>query len=530
MVTRHMAATFASAGAVLWMGCAQQEAPSGGPEDLRPPVVVRTDPPPFGLLEDLSGEVRFTFDERISERVSGGTLEGAVSVSPRTGGVRVSHGSREISVKLEDGFLPDLVYRVTLLPVVSDLFGNRLTDSFELVFTTGDVDPTPTTLAGEVWNRITGAGVSDAMILAVGPDGVLHQSTADRDGIYAFRYLPGGQFAVTAFEDRNRDGFADSTEVQGRVMADLASGDTLLIDVAVLEPDTTSAVAADAEALDSVTVAVTFDDFLDPSSNVASVDVSLSSDSGEAPSVRRLLHAPEYVTFVEVVADSLASLDSIDAAARAAREAAAARERDALAQDSAVGAADAEARDRDPDAGLAGGDTEATGADTLAVDPDTSGVEVEPPPPGRTPPPGSKPTPPPARTPPPPLPRLQGSTPGPTADGRRVLPGRRLVLQLADPLEPDVAYEVRISGVVNINGLPEGGGAVPVILDPPPDSVAADSLGVGEPGAVGDSGALADSGAVADSIAAVDSLGGSRDGSRAPGAWPGATPLAGARR
>ena len=142
--------------------CAQQEIPPGGPEDRRPPVVIQTVPEPLGDLEDLNASVTFRFDERISERVAGGTLASAFVVSPRSGDVRVSKGARSLEVHTEGGFRPGLVYRVTLQAVVSDLFGNQMADPFELVFSTGGGEPVPTTLAGEIWDRISGRAVADA--------------------------------------------------------------------------------------------------------------------------------------------------------------------------------------------------------------------------------------------------------------------------------------------------------------------------------------------------------------------------------
>ena len=139
----------------LASACAQQGAPPGGPEDLRPPVVVQTVPDTFELVETFDGLIRFEFDERISERAGSGTLDDAVIISPRTGEVLIGHNSRSLTVELVGGFLPDLVYRVTLLPVVRDLFGNEMRDPFELVFSTG-AETVPTTLAGIAWDRRSG--------------------------------------------------------------------------------------------------------------------------------------------------------------------------------------------------------------------------------------------------------------------------------------------------------------------------------------------------------------------------------------
>ncbi|MFW6200571.1 MAG: Ig-like domain-containing protein, partial [Gemmatimonadota bacterium] len=64
-------------GAVLLyplFSCARMEAPSGGPEDTRPPVVVSTEPDTFAVVEDFGGPVVIRFSERISEQPQGGTV------------------------------------------------------------------------------------------------------------------------------------------------------------------------------------------------------------------------------------------------------------------------------------------------------------------------------------------------------------------------------------------------------------------------------------------------------------------------
>ena len=247
-------------------------------------MVVVTRPDTFDVGPEFEGPVRFEFDERISENVSSGFLEDAVSVSPRTGEVSVSHGRSSLTVEVEGGFRPGLVYRVTLLPVVSDLFGNRLRDPFELVFSTGG-EGGETTLAGDVWDRVTGRGVAGASLQAIGQDSLVHIAVADEDGIFAFRYLPGGEFRLVGFVDRDRDGEVGDIETQGTREIQAVSGDTLLIDLPLLDPDTTPAILLRAEMLDSVTLALEFDDLLEPSSRLGDVGILIESDSTTPPSV-----------------------------------------------------------------------------------------------------------------------------------------------------------------------------------------------------------------------------------------------------
>jgi hypothetical protein len=481
-------ALFTALAATFGGGCAQQEAPPGGPEDRRPPVVIGTIPEAFATVTELDQEIRFDFDERISERIPGGTLDDAVTVSPRRGEFRVRHGRTSLTVELLGGLEPDQVYRVTLQPVVSDLFSNRMTDAFDLVFSTG-AEPIPTTVAGEVWGRVDGTPLREAYVQAVGEDSLVHQARTGEDGIFALRYLPEGRFTLTAFEDVNRNRMLDSMEVQGTTSIEVAAGDTLLVDVAVLAPDSTAARLMGIDALDSIVVTLEFDDFLEPDEPADAVLLTLRAPEGSAPPVARIFHEHEYAEWLQVVTDSLARLDSLDAAAEAER-----RE-----QASEAAAPDA-AADADSVASL----------DTLAlvVEGDTAAA-ASPPEPRDTvsvaPPEGPRvgaPTGPvagpqavadvPRRKTPPTLEAMSGASPGRTRDGRRLLPGRRLVLLLSTPLTFDVAYEVEASGVVNVNGLPGGGGVDTLLVpSPPADTLSIDTLSV-------DTATLVDTAAVVD--------------------------------
>ena len=93
-------------------------------------------------------------------------------------------------MSLEGGFQPDLLYRVTLLPIVSDMFGNPMRDAFELVFSTGGAPASTGTVAGEVWDRVSGQGVNGATVQAIGSDSLVHVARADNQGVFALRYLP----------------------------------------------------------------------------------------------------------------------------------------------------------------------------------------------------------------------------------------------------------------------------------------------------------------------------------------------------
>ena len=188
-------------------------------------------------------------------------------VSPATGAVRVDHGSETLDVAIEGGFRPGLVYRVTVLPVIEDMFGNEMTDPFELVFSTG-AELTENAIAGQVLDRINGEPVPDAMVLlhptVPVPDTLVHLARSDDEGLFFFRYVPEGRYSMVAFQDRNRDLVTDPSEPRGRRGVLITPEDTLIIDVAVLEPDTSAAELLRAEVEDSTTLRLIFTDYLDP--------------------------------------------------------------------------------------------------------------------------------------------------------------------------------------------------------------------------------------------------------------------------
>lgn len=393
--------------------CARQSAPPGGPPDNVPPIVVSTTPDTFALVEPFDDPVRIRFNERISERPSqGGSLDEAVVVSPATSAVEVEHGRRELEISLVQGFEEGRVYRVRVMPVIQDLFDNPMISPFELVFSTGP-DVSPGVVAGIVRDRITGEPVNGGRVHATGVergDSVVYVGRTDADGIYALRYLPPGPYEVTAFRDQNRSGAVDETEPRASEAVVLTGpADTLVVPLEVLAPDTTPARLAGVEAVDSASILIETDDFLDPSDSLASVRVSLSREVGAAPATDSLLRAYQW-----------------DARSRLLEQRAAA-------------------------AAAAAADTVAAAQDTLA--PDTAAPE---PPAGDTAAPDTA------------APPETDTLTGPYGAGEPPRAEQALYVVLGGPLEPGVDYRIEVSGIRNIAGVEGGGGVDTLVWEPPP--------------------------------------------------------------
>lgn len=300
--------------------CARQEAPTGGPRDRRPPVIVEVRPDTFARIEAGDADIRIRFDEGISESPSQGTLDQAVQISPRTGEVRVKHAGDALEVSIEGGFQPGVLYRVTVLPVVRDRFQNTLLDPFEWVFSTGP-DFAPNALAGEVWDRVTGEPVPSMDVFAVSDDSVRYLARTDSLGLFVMRYLPPGSYGLRSYDDRNRNDSADAFEIQGvGAPVTLGPADTAVTSFWVMLPDTTPPQLAQGEKMDSTTLRLIFDDPLDPEQELDRVVRGMYRDSGDTPGVLRALHPWRYEIYLDsirVMAEATAALAPPDTAAAA---------------------------------------------------------------------------------------------------------------------------------------------------------------------------------------------------------------------
>lgn len=307
VAVRRLVPVVAALGTAFAGACAREGAPSGGPVDRRPPVIVGVRPDTFARVEPGSDRIRIEFDESLSENPSSGILDQAVDVSPRTGEVTVHHEGDAVEVEIEGGFQPGVVYRVTVHPVIQDRFRNAMLDPFEWVFSTGP-DFAPNALAGEVWDRTTGDPVTDLPVFAVTPDSVRYTATTDSAGLFVMRYLPSGAYQLVGFDDRNANDLADPFEVQGLgETVSLTGTDTLVTDFWVMLPDTTGPQLAQGEKIDSTTVRLIFDDPLDPMQSLVGLVRGMYRDPGNTPSVLEALHPWQYRMRLEAQAEAAAA-------------------------------------------------------------------------------------------------------------------------------------------------------------------------------------------------------------------------------
>ena len=290
---RLLAATLPLYPALL-LACARVMPPPGGPEDRVEPVIVATRPDSEAVLPGFEDEVSFQFSEVISEGSSPnfglgtGDLEKLILLSPSTAVPEVRWRRTRITTRPREGWQPNLVYRVELLPGVADLSGNRSVRGSVVTFSTGAALPN-WTLHGQVvsWatQRPIPRGLVEAVLL---PDSLSYRTAADSAGRFVLGPIPPGEYLVFGVLDQNRDFRWDRREDYDTVR--VAAGRDSVGEIWTFRHDSTAARITTSVVRDSIALGLTFSQPLNPYQRLPadSVRVLLLPDSIPVPVVRIL--------------------------------------------------------------------------------------------------------------------------------------------------------------------------------------------------------------------------------------------------
>jgi hypothetical protein len=221
----------------------------------------------------------FQFDEVISEggtpnRGEGtGGLEKLVILSPSKRVPDVSWKRNRITVRPQEGWRPNRVYRVQLLPGVTDLRNNRSPEGAVITFSTGAPKP-QLTLQGQIVDWSTARPATNGLVIAtLLPDSLPYRGVADSSGRFSLGPLPGGEYLVTGVLDQNQDNRLDSREAFAITRVPRGKSDVgeLWAFVHDTNPPRIQTVTVD----DSVSATVTFSQKLDPRQRLSPRDARL---------------------------------------------------------------------------------------------------------------------------------------------------------------------------------------------------------------------------------------------------------------
>ncbi len=271
--------------AALVAGCARISPPPGGPLDRAPPVLLSTRPDSLEALPGFKGDVEFVFDEVVAEGSSPnfglgtGDLERLVILSPSRQVPVVRWRRSRITVHPREGWQPNTVYRVELLPGLADLSNNRSKNGRIITFTTGA--PLPTTLlSGRVVDWGTQRPPPRALVEAVRlPDSAGYRTTTDSVGRFRLGPLPAGEYLVYGVLDQNSDLRRQPREPFDSVR--VAAGRDSVGEIWVFKRDSSAIRITTAVTNDSLSLILTFSQQLNPYQRLPgdSLDVRLLPDS-----------------------------------------------------------------------------------------------------------------------------------------------------------------------------------------------------------------------------------------------------------
>jgi hypothetical protein len=197
-------------------------------------------------------------------------------------------------VKPRQGYRPGQIYHIVIDAVIQDLFDNRITERIHYRFSTGP--PIPDNLVrGTIFDRITGDPLRQGRFDLVRlPDRLRYGAVADSAGVFELGGVPPGEYQAIGYEDRNGNRRADELDRADTTTVELGETDTIDLVLRVFEHDTVPPVLARVVPIDSLTIELRFDRFLDPDRPVTTEMVTITGADAESIALDTVLHQWEY--------------------------------------------------------------------------------------------------------------------------------------------------------------------------------------------------------------------------------------------
>jgi len=284
------------AAALFIVGCAQQGAPTGGPQDEDPPKVLSSTPDNYSVLFD-GKQIEITFDEFIN---TGSFSQELVVSPPMKEKPVVRLRNKTLIVEFEDTLKSNTTYTFNFGEGIKDLNEGNLLLNYEFVFSTGEYLDS-LSVKGTLKNAFD-LGIPESPI-SVMLYNVLEDSLplkeipyyigrADKEGNFAVNNLRSDRYMMFVLKDANNNfiydqptesiAFLDSTlRVDGNYFKQLllASGE---YDSTDFLPDTT-ALSVDTTGMPADSIAMILDSLQQgrPDPNVVFIDLRMFEEASE---------------------------------------------------------------------------------------------------------------------------------------------------------------------------------------------------------------------------------------------------------
>ncbi len=211
-IGRYFALAWCLVVGIFLGGCAMKVAPTGGPRDTEPAVVIDTEPK-NGSTNVGTPVVRFVFDDYVDRSV-----RNAITVLPAVR-FQTSYAGDEVEVTFSEPLASNTTYTVTLGTGWTDVRGNTPSQSYTLAFATG-----PTIDSGVIAGKVFAQSPASVSVFCYpqqqfdsttfSPSRVrpLYNQTLGTTGAFSLRGLADGRYRVVAVRDENRNTLIDAAE------------------------------------------------------------------------------------------------------------------------------------------------------------------------------------------------------------------------------------------------------------------------------------------------------------------------------
>ena len=194
---------------LFFLSCARQGYPTGGPKDEQPPVALGAKPQNESR-HFAEKEFYIQFDEYV---VLKNAAENVLVSPPMKQKPEFTTKGKGVLVKIKDTLQENTTYLFQFKEAIADFTEGNLLTSYEYVFSTGDAMDTMA-LTGQVLDARNGKPWKETVtVMAYRAEGdTLGLSTqpnyvtrCDKEGRFAFHYIPAGSYRLVALEDKNRN-------------------------------------------------------------------------------------------------------------------------------------------------------------------------------------------------------------------------------------------------------------------------------------------------------------------------------------
>ena len=185
-------------------GCAQIGAPTGGPRDTLPPILVKATPDQK-TLNFKGTKISLNFDEYINVV----DLQNNLLISPvQKSNPAVSYNLKNVTLKFKDSLLPNTTYSINFGDAIKDNNEGNVLKNFTYLFSTGSTIDS-LSFSGKIFLAETGKTDSTiiAMLYRNADDSAVikrkpnYIAKVNSDGSFIFQNLPADKFKVYGLKD-----------------------------------------------------------------------------------------------------------------------------------------------------------------------------------------------------------------------------------------------------------------------------------------------------------------------------------------